>query len=102
MDVTDMDVTDTVAAERQRVIGLADLTRIPLRRWRLVLATTAAVVLTAVLWLGLGPATYTAAAASPTLAPPSRFPSWNVSQTHNNPHATIIDRAGRNNMPGSA
>ena len=40
-----MDVTDSRAGGRQRVVGFADVVRIPLRRWRLVLAATEIVML---------------------------------------------------------
>ncbi|GAB1693367.1 hypothetical protein [Krasilnikovia sp. M28-CT-15] len=55
-----MDVTDAVAGGRQRVVGFADVVRIPVRRWRTVAATVAAVVLTAVGYLLFFPATYRA------------------------------------------
>ena len=55
-----MDVTDSVAASRQRVVGFADVVRIPLRRWRIVLAVTAVVTLAVLVYLFFLPATYTA------------------------------------------
>ncbi|MEH0938282.1 lipopolysaccharide biosynthesis protein [Micromonospora psammae] len=57
-----MDVTD-VASARQRPVGLAELARIPLRRWRTVLASTGLVLLAVVGYLVLLPATYTATTA---------------------------------------
>ncbi|GAB1642046.1 lipopolysaccharide biosynthesis protein [Krasilnikovia sp. MM14-A1259] len=55
-----MDVTDAVAGGRQRVVGFADVVRIPVRRWRTVAATTAAVVLVTLGYLLFFPATYRA------------------------------------------
>ncbi|BFU43449.1 hypothetical protein [Krasilnikovia sp. MM14-A1004] len=55
-----MDVTDAVAGGRQRVVGFADVVRIPVRRWRTVAATAAAVVLATVGYLSFFPATYRA------------------------------------------
>jgi len=55
-----MDVTDSAAGSRQRVVGFADVVRIPLRRWRLVLAAIAAVLIALAAYLFLLPATYTA------------------------------------------
>jgi len=55
-----MDVTDSVAASRQRVVGFADVVRIPLRRWRIVLAVTAVVTLALLVYLVFLPATYRA------------------------------------------
>jgi Mrp family chromosome partitioning ATPase len=73
-----MDVTDAVAANRQRVVGFADVVRIPLRRWRIVLATTAAVVLAVLGYLVLLPATYqatTVVVLRPVVTDPFTFPS---------------------------
>jgi Mrp family chromosome partitioning ATPase len=55
-----MDVTDSVAASRQRVVGFADLVRIPLRRWRLVLGTVGAITFLVLVYLFVLPATYRA------------------------------------------
>ncbi|RZU49284.1 Mrp family chromosome partitioning ATPase [Krasilnikovia cinnamomea] len=55
-----MDVTDAAAGGRQRVVGFADVVRIPVRRWRTVAATAAAVVLATVGYLIFFPATYRA------------------------------------------
>jgi len=55
-----MDVTDSVAANRQRVVGFADVVRIPVRRWRIVVMTTAVVTLGVLAYLQFLPATYTA------------------------------------------
>jgi Mrp family chromosome partitioning ATPase len=55
-----MDVTDSVAGSRQRVVGFADVVRIPLRRWRIVAAVTGAVLLALLVYLIFVPATYTA------------------------------------------
>ncbi|GAA2476697.1 hypothetical protein [Winogradskya humida] len=55
-----MDVTDSVAGSRQRVVGFADIVRIPLRRWRLVAGVTVGLTLAVLLYLLVIPATYTA------------------------------------------
>jgi Mrp family chromosome partitioning ATPase len=55
-----MDVTDSVAGSRQRVVGFADVVRIPLRRWRIVAATTGILTFGVLAYLLLFPATYTA------------------------------------------
>ena len=55
-----MDVTDSRAGSRQRVVGFADVVRIPLRRWRLLLAVAEAVMLAVVAYLVFFPATYRA------------------------------------------
>jgi capsular polysaccharide biosynthesis protein len=73
-----MDVTDSVAASRQRVVGFADVVRIPLRRWRIVLAVTAAVTLATLAYLLFVPATYRATAVvvlRPVVTDPFTFPS---------------------------
>ena len=57
-----MDATDSAAGSRQRVVGFADVVRIPLRRWRMVLSVTAVVLLAVVAYLFLFPATYRATA----------------------------------------
>ncbi|MCA2216466.1 hypothetical protein [Jidongwangia harbinensis] len=73
-----MDVTDAVAASRQRVVGFADVIRIPLRRWRIVLATTAAVALAVLGYLFFFPATYqatTVVVLRPVVTDPFTYPS---------------------------
>ncbi|MDT5033302.1 MAG: polysaccharide biosynthesis transport protein [Actinoplanes sp.] len=55
-----MDATDSAAGSRQRVVGFADVVRIPLRRWGIVQAVTAVVLLAVVGYLLFFPATYTA------------------------------------------
>ncbi|TDB79349.1 Wzz/FepE/Etk N-terminal domain-containing protein [Micromonospora sp. KC721] len=57
-----MDVTD-VASARQRPVGLVELARTPLRRWRAVLASAALVLLGVLGYLFVLPATYTATTA---------------------------------------
>ncbi|MEV4483783.1 Wzz/FepE/Etk N-terminal domain-containing protein [Micromonospora coxensis] len=57
-----MDVTD-VASARQRPVGLVELARIPVRRWRMVLATATLVLLAVLGYLFVLPATYTATTA---------------------------------------
>ncbi|MEH1095774.1 Wzz/FepE/Etk N-terminal domain-containing protein [Micromonospora sp. CPCC 205739] len=80
-----MDVTD-VASARQRPVGLVELARIPLRRWRIVLAS-AALVLTAVLgYLFVLPATYTATTAvvvRPVVTDPFSVPSGGADRAVN-------------------
>ena len=73
-----MDVTDSVAAGRQRVVGFADVVRIPLRRWRMVLGTTAAVTLAVLGYLVFFPATYratTVVVLRPVVTDPFTLPS---------------------------
>jgi capsular polysaccharide biosynthesis protein len=73
-----MDVTDSVAANRQRVVGFADVVRIPLRRWRILLATTAAVTLAVLAYLIFFPATYqatTVVVLRPVVTDPFTYPS---------------------------
>jgi Mrp family chromosome partitioning ATPase len=73
-----MDVTDSVAAGRQRVVGFADVVRIPLRRWQTVGAVTAVVTLVTMAYLLLVPATYTATTVvvlRPVVTDPFTFPS---------------------------
>ncbi|OJF14335.1 hypothetical protein [Couchioplanes caeruleus] len=73
-----MDVTDSVAASRQRVVGFADVVRIPLRRWRIVAATTAGVTLAVLAYLFFFPATYKATAVvvlRPVVTDPFTLPS---------------------------
>jgi Mrp family chromosome partitioning ATPase len=73
-----MDVTDSVAASRQRVVGFADVVRIPLRRWRIVLTATAAVTLAVLAYLVFFPATYqatTVVVLRPVVTDPFTLPS---------------------------
>ncbi|MGW4940053.1 hypothetical protein ACWEOZ_00485 [Actinoplanes sp. NPDC004185] len=73
-----MDVTDSVAGSRQRVVGFADVVRIPLRRWRIVLAATAAMTLAVLAYLFFFPATYTATTVvvlRPVVTDPFTLPS---------------------------
>lgn len=81
-----MDVTDAVAADRQRVVGLADVIRIPLRRWRTVLAMTAAVTLAVIGYLQLVSATYTATSVvvlRPVVTDPFTYPSGGADRAIN-------------------
>ena len=73
-----MDVTDSVAASRQGVVGFVDVIRIPLRRWPTVAAVTFAITLATVAYLLLVPATYTATTVvvlRPVVTDPFTFPS---------------------------
>ncbi|GID98371.1 hypothetical protein ACFQFC_32145 [Amorphoplanes digitatis] len=73
-----MDVTDSVAASRQRVIGFADVIRIPLRRWRIVLAVVGTVTLVVLGYLLFFPATYratTVVVLRPVVTDPFTLPS---------------------------
>ncbi|MFI5491402.1 hypothetical protein [Actinoplanes sp. NPDC051859] len=73
-----MDVTDSVAAGRQRVVGFADVVRIPLRRWRIVLAATVGVTIVLLAYLFFFPATYRATAVvvlRPVVTDPFTLPS---------------------------
>jgi capsular polysaccharide biosynthesis protein len=73
-----MDVTDSVAASRQRVVGFADVVRIPARRWRIVVAVAAALTLGTLAYLLLIPATYratTVVVLRPVVTDPFTFPS---------------------------
>jgi Mrp family chromosome partitioning ATPase len=73
-----MDMTDAVAANRQRVVGFADVVRIPLRRWRIVLTATAVVTLAVVAYLLFFPATYratTVVVLRPVVTDPFTLPS---------------------------
>jgi capsular polysaccharide biosynthesis protein len=100
-----MDVTDAVAGGRQRIVGFADLIRIPLRRWRTVLAVTALVTLAVVAFLRFAPATYQATAVvvlRPVVTDPFTFPSSGadraVNMTAENGIATgsdVIDSIAR-------
>jgi Mrp family chromosome partitioning ATPase len=73
-----MDVTDSVAASRQRVVGFADVVRIPLRRWRIVLAATGAITFAVLAYLVFFPATYratTVVVLRPVVTDPFTLPS---------------------------
>jgi Mrp family chromosome partitioning ATPase len=73
-----MDVTDAVAASRQRVVGFADVVRIPLRRWRIVLTATTALTLAVLAYLFFFPATYratTVVVLRPVVTDPFTLPS---------------------------
>ena len=73
-----MDVTDSVAASRQRVVGFADVVRIPLRRWRIVLTVTGVITVTVLAYLVLFPATYratTVVVLRPVVTDPFTLPS---------------------------
>lgn len=73
-----MDVIDSVAASRQRVVGFADVVRIPLRRWGTVLIATGAATFLVLVYLFLFPATYRATAVvvlRPVVTDPFTLPS---------------------------
>ncbi|MEV8508187.1 hypothetical protein AB0368_25690 [Actinoplanes sp. NPDC051475] len=73
-----MDVTDSVAASRQRVVGFADVVRIPLRRWRIVVTATAVVTTAVLAYLLFFPATYratTVVVLRPVVTDPFTLPS---------------------------
>ena len=73
-----MDVTDSVAASRQWVVGFADVVRIPLRRWRTVLTATGAATFLVLVYLFLFPATYratTVVVLRPVVTDPFTLPS---------------------------
>lgn len=73
-----MDVTDSVAASRQRVVGFADVVRIPLRRWSIVLTATAVVTFAVLAYLFFLPATYratTVVVLRPVVTDPFTLPS---------------------------
>jgi capsular polysaccharide biosynthesis protein len=100
-----MDSTDAVAAGRQRVIGVADVVRVPLRRLRIVLGVTAGVVLAVAGYLLFVPPTWTAAAVvvlRPVVTDPFTYPSGGadraVNMTAENGIATgneVIDATAR-------
>ncbi|MEV0429301.1 Wzz/FepE/Etk N-terminal domain-containing protein [Micromonospora sp. NPDC050495] len=80
-----MDVTD-VAPARQSPVGLVELARIPLRRWRLVLGTAAAVLVAVLVYLFVLPATYTATTAvvvRPVVTDPFSVPSGGADRAVN-------------------
>jgi capsular polysaccharide biosynthesis protein len=73
-----MDATDAQAASRQRVLGFADVVRIPLRRWRIVAAATAVITIVTLAYLLFIPATYRATnvvVLRPVVTDPFTFPS---------------------------
>ncbi|MBY8875304.1 hypothetical protein K7640_26065 [Micromonospora sp. PLK6-60] len=80
-----MDVTD-VAPARQHPVGLAELARIPVRRWRESLAATVLVVLGALVYLFVLPASYTAVTAvvvRPVVTDPFSVPSGGADRAVN-------------------
>ncbi|SCF26415.1 Capsular polysaccharide biosynthesis protein [Micromonospora viridifaciens] len=80
-----MDVTDVVPA-RQHPVGLVELARIPLRRWRAVLGAAAVVLLAVLVYLFVLPATYTATTAvvvRPVVTDPFSVPSGGADRAVN-------------------
>ncbi|MEV0726146.1 Wzz/FepE/Etk N-terminal domain-containing protein [Micromonospora purpureochromogenes] len=80
-----MDVTD-VASARQRPVGLVELARIPLRRWRIVLASAALVLAAVLAYLFVLPATYTGTTAvvvRPVVTDPFSVPSGGADRAVN-------------------
>ncbi|MEV0808425.1 Wzz/FepE/Etk N-terminal domain-containing protein [Micromonospora sp. NPDC050200] len=80
-----MDLTD-VASARQRPVGLVELARIPLRRWRTVLGCAALVLLAVLGYLFVLPATYTATTAvvvRPVVTDPFSVPSGGADRAVN-------------------
>ncbi|MFE9201614.1 Wzz/FepE/Etk N-terminal domain-containing protein [Micromonospora sp. NPDC007230] len=80
-----MDVTD-VAPARQNPVGLVELARVPLRRWRTVLGVAAAVLLAVLVYLFVLPATYTATTAvviRPVVTDPFSVPSGGADRAVN-------------------
>lgn len=80
-----MDLTD-VALARQRPVGLVELARIPLRRWRIVLAAAALVLLAVLTYLFVLPTTYTATTAvvvRPVVTDPFSVPSGGADRAVN-------------------
>lgn len=81
-----MDQTDAVAGGRQRVVGVIDVLRIPLLRWRIVLIVTGAVILAVNGFLLLVPATYTATTVvvlRPVVTDPFTLPSGGADRAIN-------------------
>ncbi|MBV9821499.1 MAG: hypothetical protein JO144_04585, partial [Actinobacteria bacterium] len=71
-------MTDSVAASRQRVVGFADVVRIPLRRWRIVVTATVVVTVAVLAYLLFFPATYratTVVVLRPVVTDPFTLPS---------------------------
>ncbi|GAA0814660.1 lipopolysaccharide biosynthesis protein [Spirilliplanes yamanashiensis] len=97
-----MDVTDAAAGAHGRPVGIGELARIPLRRWREVVATTLLVNLGAAAYLLLAPATWTATTVvvvRPVVTDPFSLPNSGadraVNMTAENGIATgndVIDR----------
>ncbi|NES13474.1 MULTISPECIES: lipopolysaccharide biosynthesis protein [Micromonospora] len=80
-----MDVTD-VATARQHPVGLAELARIPLRRWRTVLVAAASVLVAVLVYLFVLPASYTATTAvvvRPVVTDPFSVPSGGADRAVN-------------------
>ncbi|MCW3843020.1 lipopolysaccharide biosynthesis protein [Micromonospora yasonensis] len=80
-----MDVTD-VATARQHPVGLAELVRIPLRRWRTMLAAAAAVLAAVLVYLFVLPASFTATTAvvvRPVVTDPFSVPSGGADRAVN-------------------
>ncbi|MGR6318627.1 lipopolysaccharide biosynthesis protein [Micromonospora soli] len=78
-----MDVTDVA---RQSPVGLVELARIPLRRWRLVLGTAASVLVAVLVYLFVLPASYTATTAvvvRPVVTDPFSVPSGGADRAVN-------------------
>src|SRR4051812_40231000 len=100
-----MDVTDSAAASRQRVVGFADVIRIPMRLWRIVLAVTVLVVLAVFVYVFFLPATYSATTVvvlRPVVTDPFTYPSSGadraINMTAENGVALgneVIDATGR-------
>lgn len=81
-----MDLTDVVAGGRQRVVGFADVVRIPLQRRRTVLMVTALVSLAVSSFLLFVPATYTATSVvvlRPVVTDPFTLPSGGADRAIN-------------------
>ncbi|MFD2767781.1 hypothetical protein [Micromonospora eburnea] len=79
-----MDVTDVAA--RQHPVGLAELARIPLRRWRAVLAVAASVLAAVLVYLFVLPASFTATTAvvvRPVVTDPFSVPSGGADRAVN-------------------
>ncbi|MEV4702328.1 hypothetical protein [Actinoplanes sp. NPDC049316] len=73
-----MDVTDSVAASRQRVVGFADVVRIPLRRWRIAATVAGVITVATFAYLLFFPATYratTVVVLRPVVTDPFTLPS---------------------------
>ncbi|HET9516722.1 MAG TPA: lipopolysaccharide biosynthesis protein, partial [Actinoplanes sp.] len=81
-----MDVTDAVAAERQRVVGFADIIRIPLRRWRTVLSVAVGITVVVLAYLYFVPATYQSTAVvvlRPVVTDPFTYPAGGADRAIN-------------------
>ncbi|MFF5172936.1 Wzz/FepE/Etk N-terminal domain-containing protein [Micromonospora sp. NPDC000089] len=80
-----MDLTD-VAPARQRPVGLVELARIPLRRWRTVLAVAGLVLLAVLGYVFVLPASYTATTSvvvRPVVTDPFSVPSGGADRAVN-------------------